>query len=1143
MNPPADSRVAVIGTAFRFPGAATPEEFWQVIRDGRDCVRRFTEEELAAAGVPAEKYRADDFVGASGILDDIDGFDAAFFGMSVREAKLTDPQHRMFLECAYQALEDAGHPRERDGQRTGVFASTGYHLYTMENYLLNNVLKGPVGDDWLSRMQVMVGNYTDFTATRAAFRLNLTGPALSVQTGCSSSLVALQLAAQSVLAGDSDIALAGATAVHVPQVLGYQYVKGSILSKTGHLRAFDAGADGTVGGTGVAAVVLKRLDRALADGDTVHGVIRGWGVNNDGADKQAYTAPSAAGQRGAIRRALDHAGISADTVGYLETHGTGTLKGDPIEFDGAVSAYRADTDRTGYCALGSTKANIGHLDVASGLASFIKALLVLKHGVIPPMANFREPNPALDLDRSPFYIPGTARPWPQGDTPRRAGVSSLGVGGTNVHIIVEQAPEPPPRTATVPPPDVLVLSGRSAAALTANAHAVRDHLTRHPETDLADLVTTAAGRGHHPYRLAARGTNPADLAAALDGWLAGTGGPAAAAAVTTGEAPRDGRPGIAFQFTGQGSAYPGMARPLYERFAVVRDLLHTCERHHQELYGSSLLDVLLDPDADRARTEDTRIAQPALFALQYALAGLWHHAGLVPDTVAGHSVGEYAALCAAGALSAEDGLRITAERGRLMQDHCPPGAMAAVLADPDTVQNLTAEISGLELAVVNGAHRHVLAGPVTAVDRLLTLSAERGTTAERLPVTRAFHTALMDPVLDKFRELLDGVTFRPVTTRFVSCLDGRRYEPGWVPDADYFVRQTREPVRYDAVLPTLGGTDPAALVEIGPHTTLSGLARAALPGVRALPTLRRGTGPAAFWGAVAQLHCAGADLDWPALTAGSGGRRIWLPGYRFQHQSFWTGPEPTAVRAVRAGEPATEPAREEEDVAQDEAVFARVLGHVIELVAKHLGHDADAITGGTSFFDLGADSLQMISVLRELEQDHQVKVAMRELFEEASTPGQLAELIVGRMGDGADRPGGGAVGGAVGGAGKGKGVAPGGGEPACAPEPVREPAPVRAPEPDRTEPPRAPVSLRAVESSRTPEPVRASEPVSGEPAGASQPVTRAELTDLVRQVNQLTQIQLQMMSQIHQLSQLLTAQATSALTGGDVVANGKAGGK
>ncbi|WP_146057423.1 polyketide synthase, partial [Streptomyces sp. SM12] len=407
-----DDGVAVIGMAFRFPGADTPEELWRIIRDGEDRVVRFTDGQLRAAGVPESSYRAADFVGATAPLDDVAGFDAGFFGMSAREAEVTEPQQRLFLECAHHALEDSGYPRERPGTRIGVFASTGSYLYSLQNYLLNNVLAQGVGEDWLSRLQALIGTHPDFTATRAAFRLGLTGPAVGVQTACSSSLVAVRLAAQDVLEGDCDLALAGATAVHVPQVLGYHYVKGSILSRSGRLRAFDAAADGTVGGNGVAAVVLKPLARALADGDTVHGVIRGWGVGNDGAGKRSYTEPTALGQQRAITRALHRAGVSADSIGYLETHGTGTLKGDPIEFDGATAAFRRDTDRTGYCALGSAKSNLGHLDTCAGLASLIKTLLVLKHATIPPLANFTRPNPALDLAASPFYIPRAAAPWP-----------------------------------------------------------------------------------------------------------------------------------------------------------------------------------------------------------------------------------------------------------------------------------------------------------------------------------------------------------------------------------------------------------------------------------------------------------------------------------------------------------------------------------------------------------------------------------------------------------------------------------------------------------------------------------------------------------------------------------------------------------
>ncbi|MET8449519.1 beta-ketoacyl synthase N-terminal-like domain-containing protein [Streptomyces sp. NPDC005209] len=1087
MTRPRESQVAVIGWAFRFPGADGPDAFWRIIRDGTDHVTRFTEEELAAAGVPEAKYRAPDFVGASGVLEDIAGFDAEFFGISGREAEYTDPQHRMFLECAHHALEDSGYGREHGGLRVGVFASTGYHLYSMENYLLNNALQGTVEDDWVSRMQVMVGNYTDFTATRAAFRLGLTGPAVGVQTACSSSLAAVQLAAQSVLVDDCDIALAGATAVHVPQVLGYRYVKGSILSKSGHLRAFDAEADGTVGGTGVAAVVLKPLARAMADGDTIHGVIRGWGVTNDGADKTTYTAPSAAGQRRAVERALDRAGVRADSIGYLETHGTGTLKGDPIEFAGATAAFRRDTERTEYCALGSTKANIGHLDVCSGLASLIKALLVVKHGTIPPLANFSRPNPALDLAGSPFYIPRTARPWPAGDTPRRAGVTSLGVGGTNVHVIVEEPPAPAPRGPRRRPPGVLVLSGRTEAALAANARAFRDHLRRQPDTDMADLVASTAGRLHGRHRLAARGDTPAALADGLDRWLDAPPGPAA---VRSGSVPGDGGPRVGFLFTGQGSAYPGMAKPLYERFLAVREVLDDCERRYADLYGGSLLAPLLtEPGGELAPVWPTDTAQPALYALQIALLRLWRQAGVEPAAVAGHSVGEYAALVAAGALAPEDGLRLTAERGRLMERHCDPGGMLAVLADHPTTLSLAAEVPGLELAVINGSRSHVLAGPSGVVDRLETLLDERGVKARRLPVAHAFHTALMDPVLGELRALAAEVTLRPVTLPFVAGLDGRTRTPGWTPDADYLVRQTREPVLFDRALGAVAVAGASALVEIGPGAALSGLARQTLPHVPAMPSLRAGAGLEPLWDAAAELYRVGAGVDWHALAEGTGGRRIPLPGYRFQHKTYWTGPAPTVLRRAHTPE-------EGLDMTSEAAAAEQVLRHVTEVIARTLGHEPGAVAADSLFFDLGADSLLMISVLRELEETYQVKVTMRELFEEAATPRLLSELIVERRGGGtAAEP-----------------------ETPAVAAVVETPAPAPAPTPVSDLPP-------------APAPASAAVPPQ-EPAVPSEFVTRAELDDISRQIKQLSQIQLQMMSQLFELTQLLTPRdAAPALNG------------
>ncbi|WP_282690260.1 polyketide synthase, partial [Streptomyces sp. CC216C] len=462
-----DDRIAVIGTALRFPGADTPAAYWRDIRAGTSHVRRFTRAEFAAAGVPATEYEQPGFGGASAPLADVDGFDAGFFGMSGREAELTDPQQRLFLECCFHALEDGGYAGGGSGHagsgrryaggdggsvRIGVYGSSGYRLYSLHSYLVNHLAAEAGSGDWMTAKQVQVGNYTDFTATRAAFRLGLTGPALTVSTACSSALVSVHLACQALRAGDADLMLVGSAALHLPQVSGHVPVKGSTLSPTGTVRAFDADADGTVGGNGAAAVLLKPLERALADGDTVHAVILGSAVTNDGADKTAdgrsgkggFAAPGVAGQRDAVLGALRAADVDAASIGYVEAHGTGTLKGDPIEFAALTEAFRAHTDRTGFCALGSTKPAIGHLDSAAGLAGLIKAVEVLRHGIVPPLVNFARPNPALAVDDSPFLLPVRERGWPLAGV-RRAGVHSIGMGGTNAHVILEQAPEAVPR--------------------------------------------------------------------------------------------------------------------------------------------------------------------------------------------------------------------------------------------------------------------------------------------------------------------------------------------------------------------------------------------------------------------------------------------------------------------------------------------------------------------------------------------------------------------------------------------------------------------------------------------------------------------------------------------------------------------------
>lgn len=1072
MNTPSDQSVAVIGMAFRFPGAETEDELWDLVSSGRTAVRGFTDDELESAGVPVEARRSKEFVAAAGTLGDVSRFDASFFTLNGREAASMDPQQRLFLECAYHAMEDAGYAAGDTDVRIGVFASAGYQLYPLNTYLLNNlVAEGWDQFDWASAARPAIGTSADFLATRVAYLLDLTGPAVSVQTACSSGLVAVHQACQAVRSGDADMALAGASAIMLPQVNGYRRINGSVLSASGSCRAFDADADGTVGGSGVAAVLLKRLDRAIADGDTVHAVIRGAGITNDGLRKDSYLAPSVAGQRDAVLRALETAEVDAAGIGYLEAHGTGTYKGDPIEFDGLSAAFRRHTDATGFCALGAVKSNIGHLDVCAGLAGLIKTVLVLKRGVIPPLANFTRPNPLLNLATSPFYLPDRPGLWPRGAEPRRAGVHSLAVGGTNVHIVLEEAPEPAPRTSPMPAPGLLTVSARTGRALEEAARDWRDHLRAHPELPVEDVVTTSlAGRRQLKHRLVALGNSPGTLADSLDAFL-GEGGrelqPFAA-----GEVPRTAGAPVML-FGGQGSPYRGMALPFYDRFAVVRDVLDECERVHKEAGGTSLLDSLIDTSAtEKGTVWETRTAQPALFAFQMALTRLWAHLGVTPVATVGHSVGEYAALCAAGAFTLADGVRLTTLRGRLMQQLMPSGGMLAALAERDRIDTLLAEVPGLELAAVNGPANHVLAGPASLLDEVGRRLEADGVTVRRLPVDRAFHTSALDPVLDELSAALRKVTLAPLHTAFISSADGVPYAEGWVPDIDYLIRQARDPVRFDAILEHVNTAGHATVLDIGPGSVLSGMLRRSAAHIKALVSHRRGTGLRALWAAAAELHCLGLLSDPARLLEGSTGRRIPLPRYPFQHARHWSGPELIVPNPLRPAEKAapngipgeTNRSNKEKDMAQ------MALERVTELAAQHLGCPVSEVAPDREFVDLGADSFQMVSLLRELEEGFGARVTMRELFEEAATPQLLAKLVSERMRPGAEA--------AV---------------PAPAPT-VSEPAPATA----------APTSIEVLETA---------------PAAAEQGYASQNALDLLaRQVQVIAEGQLQILAQLAQLS-------------------------
>ncbi|MFC9510057.1 amino acid adenylation domain-containing protein [Streptomyces sp. NPDC057002] len=961
-----ERRVAVIGLALRFPGAHSAEGFWANLRDGVDSVRVFGEPQPMTSG----------HVPVAGVLDGVEEFDPDFFGLSPKEAGLTHPAHRLFLECCHQALEDGGHAATAPGVRVGVFAGSGMNLYDHQQPSVTGSPYDP--SDPAAGMQTAIGQEPDFLATRVAYRLGLTGPAIGVQTACSTSLVAVHLAVQALLTGETDLALAGAAAVHLPQETGYHSHPGSILSPTGRCRAFDAEADGTVGGNGVAAVLLKRLDRALADGDTVHAVILGSAVNNDGAAKVGFSAPGVEGQADVVRQALRRAGVPAETISYVEAHGTGTRLGDPVELTALARVLGENAGRSrrsGGCVVGSVKPNIGHLDSCAGMAGLIKTVLMLRHRTLVPTPHLNRPNPELPLADGTLTLATELRPWAVPDgVPRRAGVSALGVGGTNAHVVLEEAPSARTRPA-LDLPVLVPVSARDAEALAELTAGLRDRLPARPDLPAADVAATLAlGRPHRAARTAVVGRTAGELARALeedDHLEVSPAGP------------------VAFAFPGQGSARHGMASGLHATQPAARATLDRCEKLYAGEFGGSLLEPLLAaPGLAGPSAEDdiwpTETAQAALFAHQAALADAWRAAGIRPGLLLGHSVGEYAALYAAGALTLEDGLRLTAWRGRLMQARCPAGGMLAVRADRATARRV-ADAAGAELAAVNGPRAQVLSGPPEALKEAARLLDLDGLRWRALPVDRAFHSADIDSALDEFRTRARDVTYRPLHTPLVTTADGEPRPAGWTVDVDYLCRQARQPVRFDLAMDTAVEQGFRDFVEIGAGRTLTGLGRHCVPGSRWLSGQGEGDGAAeqahGFLTALGSLYRGGADLDWRALLGDDAGR-VPLPGH--------------PLRRSRV------PYRTETPVAAPERPAPRsdeVVDFIRQLTADKLGRPTADVTPDSSFFELGADSLSLMSMTTELEQRFGVRVPVREVFDSADTPRRLAERVARLRGD------------------------------------------------------------------------------------------------------------------------------------------------
>ncbi len=750
--------VAIVGMAGRFPGAASVEAFWRNLCAGVESIRTYSDEELRACGLPAATMAQPGFVKAGALLDEVDRFEPAFFGFTPREAELLDPQHRLFLECAWEALETAGYDPGRYRRPIGLFGGTSLNTYLLFNLMPNRPLIESVGF-----YQTCIANDKDSLTTQVAYKLNLRGPCITVQTACSTSLVAVHLACQQLLTYQCDLALAGGSSVKVPHLPGYFHQDGGIASPDGHCRAFDAAAQGTVSGSGVGVVALKRLEDAIADRDTIVAVIRGSAVNNDGSNKVGFTAPGVDGQAEVIALAQAVAGVSPETIGFIEAHGTATPLGDPIEVAALTKVFRAATPRTGFCALGSVKTNVGHLDAAAGVAGLIKAAFAVERGCIPPSLHFHEPNPRLNLAASPFFVNTEARAWTGG--PRRAGVSSFGIGGTNAHVVIEEPPRREP-AGTARAVQLLTVAARTETAREASATRLAAHLRAEPAQPLADVAFTLhTGRKPWPRRRAVVAADAAEAAARLE---AAAGMPG----VLDGHA-RTPVPEVAFLFPGQGAQRAGMGAGVYRSEPVFRAEVDRACDLLRPLVGLDLRDLLLADGGRRdeatAALTQTAIAQPAIFVVEYALACLWMHWGVRPDAMIGHSLGEYVAACLADVFTLEEALALVAARGRLMQA-APAGAMLAVAMPAREVAGWLDE--ELELAADNAPRSSVVSGGTSAIARLEAALAQRGVACRRLQTSHAFHCALMDPVLDGFGDALARVSLRPPAIPFVSNLTG-----------------------------------------------------------------------------------------------------------------------------------------------------------------------------------------------------------------------------------------------------------------------------------------------------------------------------------------------------------------------------------